>query len=123
MTIDELTEQTKNLEEALHYLIEDFERLYDAGVVEVQVLEPYHHREDETNRDQEVKVRLDPLPEGFPKKEKKILERSLRKLLRSYEKETGCRVTEILVHQEGYPVEVRVDLLAYPQRLLKSRRK
>jgi hypothetical protein len=38
MTIDELTEQTKNLEEALHYyLIEDFEGLYKAGVAEVQV--------------------------------------------------------------------------------------
>jgi hypothetical protein len=32
-------------------------------------------------------------------------------------------VTAVLVHQEVYPVEVRVDLLAYPQRLLKARRK
>jgi hypothetical protein len=122
MTVDELADQTKNLEETLHYLIENFEDLYDARVAEVQTLEPYHDREDETSRNQEVRVRLDPLPHGFPKKEKKILERRLRKLLRSYEKETSCRVTEVLVRQ-GYPVEVRVDLLAYPQRLLRERRK
>jgi hypothetical protein len=61
-------------------------------------------------------------PTGSPR-EKNILERGLRKRLRSYEKGTGFRVTEVLVRQEGYPVEVRVDLLAYPQRLLKARRK
>jgi hypothetical protein len=85
MTVEQLTEQTKSLEESLHYLIEDFEGLYKAGVAEVQVIEPYHNREDEKSRDQEVKVRLDPLPEGFPKKEKKILERGIRKRLRAAE--------------------------------------
>lgn len=123
MTVEQLTEQTKDLEESLHYLIEDFEGLYKAGVVEVEVIEPYRDRDDETSRNQEVKVRLDPLPEGFPKKEKKILERGIRKRLRQYEEQAGCRVTAVLVRQEDYPVEVRVDLLAYPQRHLKARRK
>jgi hypothetical protein len=125
MTIDELTEKTKNLEEELQYRIEDFEGLNrPARVTEVRVLEPYHDREDETSRNQEVEVRLNSHPQGLPQKEKKTLERRLRKLLREYERGTGCRVTEVLVRQErGYEVEVRVDLLAYPQRLLKKTRK
>jgi hypothetical protein len=42
-------------------------------------------------------------------------------LLRKYERETGCRVTEVLVGLEGNPVEVRTDVLAYPGRLLATR--
>src|SRR6476660_2170685 len=124
MTVDELREKTRDLEEELYYKIEDFEGIYKARVAEVLVDEPYHDRDDKTSRDQEVKVRLaKPLPDEFPKKEKKILARTLRTLLRKYQKETGCRITEVLVGLEGYPVEVRADVLAYPQRLLKNRRK
>jgi hypothetical protein len=42
MTMDELTEKAKNLEEELQYRIEDFEGLNrPARVTEVRVLEPY----------------------------------------------------------------------------------
>ena len=125
MTIDELTEKAKNLEEELQYRIEDFEgQNRPARVTEVRVLEPYRDREDETSRDQEVEVRMDPNPQQFPAKKRQALEQDLRESLRDFESGTGCRVTEVLVRQEGgYEVEVRVDLLAYPQRLLKKTRK
>jgi hypothetical protein len=124
VTVADLREKTRDLEEAIHHRIEDFEGSYQAQVARVLVCEPYHDRDDETSRNQEVKVRLTkPLPEEFPRKEKKILGRSLRKLLREYEKDTGCRVTEVLVGLKGYPVEVRTDVLAYPERLLETRRR
>jgi hypothetical protein len=124
MTVEDLREKTSGLEETLHNRIDDFERLFGADVVEVQILEPYQDRKERASRKQEVKVLLKrPYPQGFKKREKKILEREIRTLMRRYERETGCRVTEVLVGLEGYPVEVRIDALAYPQRLLQRSKK
>src|SRR4051794_38362959 len=121
MTVDELKEKTKHLEGELQQLLDDFASETGFGVAEVLVVEPHHDQEDESSHDQEVEVRLDsPNRQRPPKREKKTLQRALKAFLQAFESGTGCRVTEVLVGQEVYEVQVRIDLLPYPQRFLKN---
>jgi hypothetical protein len=116
-----LKEKTKHLEGELQQLLDDFASETGFGVAEVLVVEPHHDQEDESSHDQEVEVRLaPPNRERPPKKETKTLGRKLKTLLKAFESGTGCRVTEVLVGQEIYEVQVRIDLLPYPQRFLKD---
>ena len=60
------------------------------------------------------------------KEQTKILEKMLARLLHKFERRSGCRVSEILIKEEGRPaihdveVEVRLNPLPYPERFPKS---
>lgn len=55
------------------------------------------------------------------KEQTKILEQRLKNLLRSFEEQTGCRVVDVSVSEDGpeiydMEVKVRLDPLPYPER-------
>lgn len=109
MTVEELRERTRHLEQALNHLLRDFEEESGCRIKAVQVVE-----DGPEIYDMEARVRLRAPPQRV-NAWRKLLEGVIKDLLRNFEEETGCRVVEIQRSERGM-VALRLDPLPYPQR-------